>query len=251
MPRRVLWVIKGLGPGGAERLLCAQARAHHHDRFHIECAYVLPWKDHLAEELEQAGVRTHCLSRRRTDVRWPLHLAKMVRSGEWDVIHVHSPLPGAVARLSARTMPKARRPEADLDRAQPLGDTPVADPSGEPVVESLGRCHLRRHRRGTRLALGRSRETCDHPATRHRCRVGRQSAGRSGRGSRRARHRPRRDRRRHGRQLPSPEGLSQPARQRRSCSPTEASPFGSSPSARGRRNPRSQPCTSNSGSATG
>ena len=37
------------------------------ERFHIECAYVLPYKDHLAEELERAGVKTHCLSRKRTD----------------------------------------------------------------------------------------------------------------------------------------------------------------------------------------
>ena len=59
---RVLWVVKGLGPGGAERLLVAAAGAHDQERFDIECAYVLPWKDHLVGELESAGVRTHCLS---------------------------------------------------------------------------------------------------------------------------------------------------------------------------------------------
>jgi glycosyltransferase involved in cell wall biosynthesis/predicted N-acetyltransferase YhbS len=103
-------VIKGLGPGGAERLLCAAARAHDHERFHIECAFVLPWKDHLAEELERAGVRTHCMSRKRTDRRWPLRLAELVRDGEWDIVHVHSPLPGSVARLATRTMRSADRP---------------------------------------------------------------------------------------------------------------------------------------------
>ena len=111
MPARVLWVIKGLGPGGAERLLCAAARAHDQQHFHIECAYVLPWKDHLAEELERAGVKTHCLSRKRTDYRWPLRLAELVRDGDWDIVHVHSPLPGSVARLATRTMRKASRPE--------------------------------------------------------------------------------------------------------------------------------------------
>ncbi|MEM8619410.1 MAG: GNAT family N-acetyltransferase [Actinomycetota bacterium] len=110
MPTRVLWVTKGLGPGGAERLLCAAARAHDSDRFAIECAYVLPYKDHLAEELEQAGVRTHCLSKRRRDPLWPLRLTQLVRNGDWDVVHVHSPLPGSIARLSARTMRDARRP---------------------------------------------------------------------------------------------------------------------------------------------
>ena len=107
---RVLWVVKGLGPGGAERLLVAAANAHDGERFQIECAYVLPWKDHLVGELESAGVRTHCLSVCRTDRRWPLRLAKLIRSGDYDVVHVHSPLPGSVARLAARSMRSADRP---------------------------------------------------------------------------------------------------------------------------------------------
>ncbi len=111
MPARVLWVIKGLGPGGAERLLCAAARAHDTERFHIECAFVLPWKDHLAEELEQAGVHTNCMSRTRSDWRWPLRLAALVRDGDWDIVHVHSPLPGSVARVATRTMRGADRPK--------------------------------------------------------------------------------------------------------------------------------------------
>jgi glycosyltransferase involved in cell wall biosynthesis/predicted N-acetyltransferase YhbS len=104
-------VIKGLGPGGAERLLCAAARAHDRDRFHIECAFVLPYKDHLAEELERAGVRTHCLSRKRTDYWWPRRLVELVRDGEWDIVHSHSPLPGSVARLATRTIRKSERPK--------------------------------------------------------------------------------------------------------------------------------------------
>lgn len=110
MATRVLWVTKGLGPGGAERLLCAAAKAHDRSHFEIECAYVLPWKDHLAEELETAGVPTHCLSARRGDLRWPLRLWRLVRSGDWDIVHVHAPLPGSVARLAVRAMPRTSRP---------------------------------------------------------------------------------------------------------------------------------------------
>ncbi|MEO6122773.1 MAG: GNAT family N-acetyltransferase, partial [Ilumatobacteraceae bacterium] len=112
MPIRVRWVIKGLGPGGAEHLLTAAAAAAAHDRnrFEIECLYVLPWKDHLVGALEAAGVRTTCLSRRRHDLLWPLRLVADIRSGDWDVIHIHSPLPGAVARLAVRTIPTSRRP---------------------------------------------------------------------------------------------------------------------------------------------
>ena len=94
MPLRVLWVIKGLGPGGAEHLLVAAARAHDPAVVSLECAYVLPWKDHLAEQLQQAGVTVHCLSRERDDHRWPLRLNRLIRDGGYDVVHVHSPLPG-------------------------------------------------------------------------------------------------------------------------------------------------------------
>lgn len=111
VPARVLWVIKGLGPGGAERLLCAAARAHDTTRFHIECAFVLPYKDHLAEELERGGVTTHCMSQQRTDPRWPLRLTDLIRNGGFDIIHSHSPLPGSVARLAVRTMPEQDRPK--------------------------------------------------------------------------------------------------------------------------------------------
>jgi glycosyltransferase involved in cell wall biosynthesis/GNAT superfamily N-acetyltransferase len=108
VPVRVLWVIKGLGPGGAETLLAAAAQAHDRDRFHIECAYVLPYKDHLAGRLEEAGVITHCLSRSDSDVRWSLRLTRLIRDGGWDVVHTHSPLPASVARLAARSMGSKR-----------------------------------------------------------------------------------------------------------------------------------------------
>lgn len=104
MAVRVLWVVKGLGPGGAEHLLAAAARCHDRQRFHIECAYVLAYKDHLVGDLEAAGVVTHCLSRADRDLRWPLRLARLVRKGGFEVVHVHSPLPASVARLAARGM---------------------------------------------------------------------------------------------------------------------------------------------------
>src|SRR5207237_8777860 len=44
---RVLWLIKGLGPGGAERLLVAAAPFVDRERFEVEACYLLPWKNHL------------------------------------------------------------------------------------------------------------------------------------------------------------------------------------------------------------
>ncbi len=110
MAVRVLWVVKGLGPGGAERLLVAAARAHDPQKVQIECAYVLPYKDHLVSALEVAGVRCTCMSQRDDDRRWPLALRRLIVEGSFDVVHVHSPVPGSVARSIVRTMPAERRP---------------------------------------------------------------------------------------------------------------------------------------------
>mgnify|MGYP000955719351 CR=1 FL=1 len=104
MARRVLWIVKGLGPGGAERLLVELAKVLDPAEVEVTCAYVLPWKDHLTGELEAAGVRCVCLSTSRKDPRWPLRLRKLLGDGHFDVVHVHSPLPGSVARLVARTL---------------------------------------------------------------------------------------------------------------------------------------------------
>jgi glycosyltransferase involved in cell wall biosynthesis/predicted N-acetyltransferase YhbS len=111
VPIRVLWLIKGLGPGGAETLLAAAARAHDHEVFHIECAYVLPHKDHLAEQLEQAGVHCHCLSTKRSDPRWPFRLRRLIAEGQFDIVHSHSPLPAAVGRIAALSLRGEKRPK--------------------------------------------------------------------------------------------------------------------------------------------
>lgn len=99
---RVLWLIKGLGLGGAERLLTLMATRLNPERFELEVAYVLPWKDAFVAELRDAGVRVHCLGARRTlDPRWMWRLTKLLRRGRFDVVHTHSPVPAAVARLVA------------------------------------------------------------------------------------------------------------------------------------------------------
>ena len=110
MATRVLWLAKGLGPGGTERLLVELARASDPARVQATVAYVLPWKDHLAGELEEAGVETVCLSTRRRDPRWPLRLRRLVADGGFDIVHSHSPVPAVAARLAVRSLPRARRP---------------------------------------------------------------------------------------------------------------------------------------------
>lgn len=108
-PVRVLWLVKGLGPGGAERLLVAAAGAHDRAAFAIEAAYVVPEKSHLVAELEAKGVPVTCLGGARRGA-WAPRLRALVASGRFDVVHVHSPLLAGVARLAARSVPRRRRP---------------------------------------------------------------------------------------------------------------------------------------------
>jgi glycosyltransferase involved in cell wall biosynthesis len=99
-PVRVLWLIKGLGPGGAERLLVSSAPLIDRDRFDVSAAYLLPWKDHLVSQLSDAGVGVVCLrARGDVDPRWLPRLRRLVRERGIDLVHAHSPVAAAGARL--------------------------------------------------------------------------------------------------------------------------------------------------------
>ena len=112
----VLHVIKGLGPGGAERLLCSAAAVRDRERFDYDVAYVLPWKSHLVPQLTDSGAVVHCLGRGdRTarvllDPRWAMQLNRLVRSHRYDVVHVHSPLIAGVTRPIVHSL-GSRRPK--------------------------------------------------------------------------------------------------------------------------------------------
>lgn len=109
--RRVVWLVKGLGPGGAERLLAAAAGAHDRTQFAIEIVYLLPWKDHLVPEIEALGVPCTCLDvRDERDVRWAKRLRSHLRAGKVDVVHCHSPYAAAIGRIVVRSMPRGGRP---------------------------------------------------------------------------------------------------------------------------------------------
>jgi glycosyltransferase involved in cell wall biosynthesis len=110
-PIRVLWLTKGLGPGGAERLLASFAAVADRERFDLRAAYLLPWKDHLVAELADLGVPAVCLDGRRdVDPRWVRRLRELVRAARVDVVHAHSPLAAALARPALRALPRRDRP---------------------------------------------------------------------------------------------------------------------------------------------
>ena len=96
----VLWLIKGLGPGGAEHLLVSIARAADRDRFRFTAGYVLDWKNHLVPMIESVGVDTVSFGvANALDLRWAWRLRRYLADNEVDVIHVHSPLVAGIARL--------------------------------------------------------------------------------------------------------------------------------------------------------
>jgi glycosyltransferase involved in cell wall biosynthesis len=108
---RILWVTKGLGPGGTERLLVEHASAGDRQSFEYEAAYLLPWKDHLVPELTKLDVATHCLDvRSPVDVRWLPRLDHLVRRGRFDVVHLHSPSVAAAARPLIKARPHRHPP---------------------------------------------------------------------------------------------------------------------------------------------
>lgn len=110
-PIRVLWMTKGLGPGGAERLLVSFAGIADRDRFDLRAAYLLPWKNHLVSQLTGLGVPAFCLDcRHEADLRWVQRLRSLVRAARIDVVHVHSPMVAALARPALKTLPRRDRP---------------------------------------------------------------------------------------------------------------------------------------------
>ena len=102
---RVLHLVKGLGPGGAERLLVSLTAARSAD-VEAHVGYLLPHKAHLVPELERAGATVHHLGSRLgiADPRWPIRLLALVRRVRPDVVHLHSPALAAGARVVLRTM---------------------------------------------------------------------------------------------------------------------------------------------------
>jgi glycosyltransferase involved in cell wall biosynthesis len=101
-PLRVLVLTKGLGPGGAERLIVEQAAGRSRD-IDYEVAYLLPWKQHLVPALTELGVRTHCLDvRSEADLRWLGRLERLLRESGFDVVHAHAPVSASMLRLAVR-----------------------------------------------------------------------------------------------------------------------------------------------------
>ncbi len=100
---RILLLIKGLGVGGAERLLEASLPHLDRARFSYHAGYLLPWKTALVPAFVAAGVPVHDLNMRTPgDPRVLARLVALLRREHIDLIHAHLPVAGIWARVAAR-----------------------------------------------------------------------------------------------------------------------------------------------------
>ena len=126
-PLRVRHLLKGLGPGGAERLVVTQvststgsqpvvpgdsgAARRSGRAVDYDVVYLLAHKDQLVAELEARGVPTRCLDGAGSwRPGWILRLRRLLVDDPVDVVHVHSPVLAAVTRLLVRSLPHRHRP---------------------------------------------------------------------------------------------------------------------------------------------
>ena len=94
-PMRVLHLIKGLGPGGAERLILNQVATSSNPDIEYAVAFAIREKDHLVDAISKCGVAVTLLDWSRLVPS----LNHAIRSHRPDVVHAHSPLLAASARL--------------------------------------------------------------------------------------------------------------------------------------------------------
>lgn len=129
---RVLLVTKGLDLGGLERIVTDLAVGLGKRGWTVAVAVVNPRRDQLVPTLDRAGVVVHRLAGTdRIGFKAGRRLTKLVRSGSYDVVHVHGPLPASLVRLVAGNVPVVT-----------TSHTPW--PSLNPFTRALWRMTLRR-----------------------------------------------------------------------------------------------------------
>lgn len=101
--KRILHVIKGLGRGGAERLLLSTIK-HHHKEYSFDIVYFLSEKKHLEDELRSLGCHVFCIHSKNV-FQIILNIPKLVqllKRNQYDLIHAHLPWSGIAARVSGK-----------------------------------------------------------------------------------------------------------------------------------------------------
>jgi glycosyltransferase involved in cell wall biosynthesis len=101
--KRVLFLIKGLAVGGAEKLLVSSLPYLDTKLFDYRIAYFLSQKNYLVSEIENAGFPVSCLNINKTlDISAVSKLKDYFRKEKIDILHIHSPHAGILGRIAAR-----------------------------------------------------------------------------------------------------------------------------------------------------
>lgn len=145
----VLILIKGLGIGGAERLISEAAPHWDRESFDYRVGYLLPWKNQLVPDLEAHGVEVRLLGGRRgTDLASPWRLRSYAREIGADLVHAHLPAAGILARVAA--------PIPVIYTEHNLVS------SYRPLTRSLNRLTYRRNRAVTAVSAAVANEVLDY-----------------------------------------------------------------------------------------
>lgn len=97
---KILWLIKGLGLGGAENTLVTMLPIMTSRGHEIEVAYFLPGKNAMVNHFDQAGIPVHCLEQKHGwDLRAFFRLRRLLKRIEPDILHCHLPYAGLAASV--------------------------------------------------------------------------------------------------------------------------------------------------------
>jgi glycosyltransferase involved in cell wall biosynthesis len=119
--QRVLLVTKGLDLGGIERVVTDLAIGLRERGVDAEVAVVNPDRDHLVPPLERAGVPIHVLGGSdRIGIGAARRLARLIRRGGYDTVHVHGPLVAALVRTVRRGTPVVSTAHTPWESLHPL-----------------------------------------------------------------------------------------------------------------------------------
>ncbi len=103
--------IKGLGPGGAERLLSDLVASGDRGEFDYEVAYILDSEDALVADVQATGSSVHRLGATKNwDLRWMAAYRRLLRAGNFDIVHFHLPYSAALGRLVIASLGRGNRP---------------------------------------------------------------------------------------------------------------------------------------------
>lgn len=102
-PSVILWLTKGLGQGGMEQLLLNHAGAADRSTFAYRAAYLVDRPHSVVEQLRGRDVPVRRLGPGGiTNIRWIRDLLAEIDDNDVALVHVHSPLPGSIARVVLR-----------------------------------------------------------------------------------------------------------------------------------------------------